>query len=167
MKQKLRKNRGYSIWEALLGLLLFSLCAGLAAGGLSLVGTGWKTARKEAKAQLLFHTAAAVITGELLMAEEVWEEETLSFFSLKRGARISLENRNETIAAVYRAAGEEEVLFPVETLPEGLQLRLEELRYQQGRFRFLLQVGDEDRLYEEQELWVTPWNYRKEQEEHE
>ena len=153
---------GYSIWEALLGLLLFSLCAGLAAGGLSLARTAWTEAVKKGEAQLLFHTAAGVISGELLAAKEVWNQEgKVSFFSLERGFRISIESSGKNLYAVA-ATGQKEELLAGKTLPEGLWPGIREFSYQKGKFRFLLQVRGRDKVYEEQELWVRPLNQRTE-----
>lgn len=163
--RKLISQKGFSLSEMLLAVLIISLTACFIGGGITVIKDAYLKITVKAEAQTLLSTTVSAISLELRNADDIEEQRTetnentsYTFYNVQRGYRISLENFNENI--YIRAEGEDS-LFPLlteQTKTNGLVPKLENLSYENNVFSYKVSIYYKDKKLVDQVIYIRPVN---------
>ena len=166
--QKLKGKQGVTMAEVLLALLLVGLMLLFLGGGTTVLQDAYYKITLRAEAQTLLSTVATSVSEELRNADNIVvnnesERNVISFFSTKRGYDISLINRDNMI---YIKAGstEEEQEVPLsskKSMTNGLNVRLEDLTYEDHVLSYTIAIHQNDSNYIEQTIKIRPMNEKE------
>lgn len=168
MMKKLKSQHGFSLSEMMLAVLIIALTMGFIGGGITVVKDAYLRITLRAEAQTLLSTAVSAISVELRNADEIQEQILESgestywtFYNVQRGYRIYFENTQKNI--YIRTVEDSPSLIPLltnQTKTNGLVPKIEELKYENQVFTYVIRIYDQDeeKIYAEQTINVRPMN---------
>lgn len=168
MMKKLKSQHGFSLSEMMLAVLIIALTMGFIGGGITVVKDAYLRITLRAEAQTLLSTAVSAISVELRNADEIQEQISESgestywtFYNVQRGYRIYFENTQKNI--YIRTVEDSPSLIPLltnQTKTNGLVPKIEELKYENQVFTYVIRIYDQDeeKIYAEQTINVRPMN---------
>lgn len=168
MMKKLKSQHGFSLSEMMLAVLIIALTMGFIGGGITVVKDAYLRITLRAEAQTLLSTAVSAISVELRNADEIQEQISESgestywtFYNVQRGYRIYFENTQKNIC--IRTVEDSTSLIPLltnQTKTNGLVPKIEELKYENQVFTYVIRIYDQDekKIYAEQTINVRPMN---------
>lgn len=170
MMKKLKSQDGFSLSEMMLAVLIIALTMGFIGGGITVVKDAYLRITLRAEAQTLLSTAVSAISVELRNADEIQEQISESgestywtFYNVQRGYRIYFENMQVNMQDnIYiRIVGDSSSFIPLltnQTKTNGLVPKIEELKYENQVFTYVIRIYYKDEIYAEQTINVRPMN---------
>lgn len=157
--KKIQSQKGFSIPEMLMAVLIMTLTLSFIGGGVTVIKDAYLkiTIRKEA--QILLSTVITAVSRELQYADDIQKADGYwNFYNIERGYRMSFENQNNNIYIKSQVGEEEKPLLTDKLITSGLIPKIKDLTYINQVFTYKIEIYYKDEVLAKQEISVRPMN---------